>query len=223
MILKCPGFERELEWNEKTRVCEIVVENQRYFRDFVKDFYFHDESGSGISLVEDGKGLKFKDDVDIIINPLKLDFGSRKVVTNLLKVLVSASISESFYESTNKLKTKIIKYLSDVISSEQFGFEVEADDFSLDQIAKAVNFHVVGDEDDFVELITNYLEMMRELAKTRMFVFIALRSFIDNAELARLRDNVFARDLNVLLVEDQTRDKIDGVLRMTIDEDLCDF
>lgn len=223
MILKCPGFDRELEWTENVHSQEIIIENQKYFREFVKDFYFHDESGSGISLTENGKSLKFKDDVDVIINPLKLDFGNRKAVTNLLKVLVETSLSENFYLSTNRLKTKIVKYLNDVINSEQFGFEVEADDFSLDQIAKAVNFHVVGDEDDFVELITDYLEMMRELAKTKLFVFIALRSFVDNGELKRLQKNISDRQIDVLLVEDQTRDKIDGLSRMTIDEDLCDF
>lgn len=223
MILRCPGFDRELEWNESMHSHEIIIENQKYFRDFVKDFYFHDESGSGISLTEAGKSLKFKDDVDVIINPLKLDFGNRKAVTNLLKILVEASLSEDYYMSTNKLKTKIVKYLGDVISAEQFGFEVVADDFSLDQIAKAVNFHIVGDEDDFVELITDYLEMMRELAKTKLFVFIALRSFISDDELSRLHRNISDRQVDVLFIEDQTRDKISGLPRMTIDQDLCDF
>lgn len=223
MILRCPGFDREIEWNENSHLHELIIENQKYFRDFVKDFYFHNDDGSGISLTESGKALKFKDDVDVIINPLKLDFGNKKAVTNLLKLLAEASVSENYYLSTNKLKTKIVKYLSDVISTEQFGFEIEADDFSLDQIAKAVNFHVVGDEDDFVDLITDYLEMMRELAKTKIFVFIALRSFISDDELARLRENIMNHQLDVLLIEDQTRTKIDGIARMTIDADLCDF
>lgn len=223
MILKCPGFERELVWDENSHANELIIENPKYFRDLVKDFYFHNDDGSGISLVEGGKVVKFNDGVDVIINPVKLDFGNKKAVINLLKILVKASLSEDFYLETNNLKTKIVKFLGDVVDSEKFRFEVEADDFSLDQIAKAVNFHVVDDEDDFVELLTDYLEMMRELAKTKLFVFIALRSFLSGDELRRLLKNVLDRQIDILLIEDQTREKIDGFSRMTIDADLCDF
>lgn len=223
MILRLSDFNSEIEWNENTQLHEIIIENQKYFRNFVKDFYFHDDNGSVVSLTESGASLKFKDDVDVIMDPLKLDFGNKKAVTNLFKLLAEASMSEDYYLSTNKLKTKIVKYLGDVISTEQFGFEIEADDFSLGQIAKAVNFHIVGDEDDFVELITDYFEMMRELTKTKIFVLIAIRSFVTDAELERLRDNVMNHQINVLLIEDQTRAKISGIPRTTIDADLCIF
>lgn len=223
MILKCPGCKIPLTWDENHHLSELIIENPKYFRDIVKDLYLHNDDGSGISLTTDGKALNFRDDVDVIINPLKLDFGSRKVVTNLLKVLVKTSLSENYYLSTNKLKTKIVKYLDEVVSSEDFHFEVEADDFSLDQIAKAINLHIVGDEDNFVELLTDYLEMMRELVKTKLFVFIALRSFISTAELEQLHKNILDRQIDILLIEDQTRDKIDGLSRLTIDSDLCEF
>lgn len=223
MILKCPGFDRELTWNEDFHAHELIIENPKYFRDLVKDFYFHNDDDSGISLTKTGKPLKFNDEVDVIINPIKLDFGNRKASTNLLKILVQASLSEDFYLETNELKTKIVRFLDNLIDSENFRFEVEAGDFNLDQIAKAVNFHVVDDEDDFVELLTNYLEMMRELAKTKLFVFIALRSFLSDEELLRFTKNIADREINILLIEDQTRPKIEPISRMTIDADLCDF
>lgn len=223
MILKYPNLETEIIWNENIHGNELIIEHPTFFRDFVKDFYFHKDDGSGISLTENGKSLKFSDEIDTIINPLKLDFGNRKATTNLLKILAKASLSENYYLETSKLKTKIIKYLGDVINSENFYFEVEADDFSLDQIAKAINFHVVNDEDDFVELLTDYLEMMRELAKTKLFVFIALRSFVSDEELSRLYHNIQNREINILLIEDQTRSNILEIPRITIDSDLCEF
>ena len=222
MILKCPDFSNELEWKEN-KICELIIEHPQTFRNIVKDLYFHADDGTGISLTEKGEAIKFADQVDVIINPVKLDFGNRKVVTNLFKILVETSLSENYYLKTNDLKTKIVRYLDSVIDSRDFRFEVEADDFSLDKIAKAINFHVVEDEDDFIELLTNYLEMMRELAKTKLFVFVALRSFITTEELERLNQNVLNRDINILLLEDQTRDKITDIPRLTIDEDLCEF
>ena len=144
-------------------------------------------------------------------------------MTNLLKILVKTSLSENYYLETNKLKTKIVQYLNTLIDSEDFYFEVTTEDFSLDQIAKAINFHVVDNEEDFVELLTNYLEMMSELAKTKLFIFIALRSFITNEEINRFCKNISNHQINVLFIEDQTRDKIPEISRMTIDADLCNF
>lgn len=223
ITLKCPGFEQELFWDENNHACELIIENQKYFRKIIKEFYFHPNDNYTVSLTSNGKALKFNDDVDLIINPIKLDFGNRKAMTNLLKILVKTSLSENYYLETNKLKTKIVQYLNTLIDSEDFYFEVTTEDFSLDQIAKAINFHVVDNEEDFVELLTNYLEMMSELAKTKLFIFIALRSFITNEEINRFCKNISNHQINVLFIEDQTRDKIPEISRMTIDADLCNF
>ena len=223
MILRLSNFTRELSWNENCHLNELVIEHPYFYRTIIQELCSPGNDLQSISLTSDGNLLKIGDDVDVIMNPMKLDFNNRKVVANLLKALLRTSVSEDFYSETNMLKSKIINYLEDVIAAEGFRFEIETDDFSLDQIAKAVNLHVVSDEDDLVELITNYLEIMRELSKTRLFCFISLRNFLDEQELLRLYRNVCDRDFDVLLIEGSCRNPIPGVQRMIIDEDFCEI
>ena len=193
-----------------------------FLRQLLRDFTVEDPSRQ-ISVTEKGESLHFEKDIDVILNPVKLDFNNRRAMTTLLKLLVKTSLSEDFYLSTNSLKSKIIKYLDGVVGAEDFEFEVSTNDFMIDSLAKAANLHIVGDEDDFVELITDYMAMMADLTGIKLFVFVNLRSLITEDELGRLRHNLNNHQINVLLVENLDRGVIDGVSRIVVDEDACEI
>ena len=171
MILRHLNFEQELEWNSTKHVCELVVESPSFFREITKDFTISEEEKE-ISISVEGKPLNFDKDLDIVFNPLKLDFNNKRAMTTLLKLLLKTSMSEDFYLTTNKLKTKIVKYFSEIVDAGDYEFEVSADEFTMDSIAKAVSIHIVGDEDDFVELLTDYVSMSgRTRQIIKLFVF----------------------------------------------------
>ena len=223
MRLSYKNMDTKIEWNENRHINEWVIENPTIFRKIVDEMRFESDEETNIKFFDEKKEVKPKNDVDVIFNPINLDFNTRKVTTTLQKILVKTSLSEDFYLSTNKFKTKIIKYLDEIVDTENFGFEIEADDFSIDQIAKAVNFHIVGDEDDFVELITDYLEVMTELGSIKLFVFIGLRGYLEEDELKRFTENLKDRQINVLLVENFDKGKIEDISRIVIDKDLCEI
>lgn len=222
MILRHADLERELEWTETEHLCELVIENPKFLREVIKDLTISEEEKE-LSATKDGKLLKFDKDVDVVFNPLKLDFNSKRAMTTLLKLLVKTSVSEDFYLTTNNLKTKIVKYLSDVIDAGEFEFEVSTDDFTMDSIAKAVSIHIVGDEDDFVELLTDYVSMMADLANTKLFVFVNLRLLLSDEDVERLRHNLDNHQINVLLLEGMAQERLKDVPRWLIDRDLCEI
>ncbi len=222
MILRHADLERELEWTETEHLCELVIENPKFLREVIKDLTISEEEKE-LSATKDGKPLKFDKDVDVVFNPLKLDFNSKRAMTTLLKLLVKTSVSEDFYLTTNNLKTKIVKYLSDVIDAGEFEFEVSTDDFTMDSIAKAVSIHIVGDEDDFVELLTDYVSMMADLANIKLFVFVNLRLLLSDEDVERLRHNLDNHQINVLLLEGMAQERLKDVPRWLIDRDLCEI
>ena len=212
---------KELEWNENEHLAEFIIESPIFFRSIIRDLGKIDEGGK-IHFTQGGKAIASKD-IEIVFNPLNLDFNNRRVITTLLKMVLKTSLSEDFYLPTNNLKTNIIKYLSEIVDSREFNFEVETDEFTIESIAKATNLHVVGDEDDFVELITDYMAMMTELIETKLFIFINLRSFMNEDETKRLVKNILNHQFNVLLIENQNREKIENGSRIIIDKDLCEL
>lgn len=222
MILRHLNLEQSLEWTDTQHACELIIENPSFLREVIKDLTVSEEEKE-ISLSSDGKTLNLDKDVDVIFNPLKLDFNSKRAMTTLLKLLLKTSVSEDFYLTTNKLKTKIIKYFGEIIDAGDFEFEVTANEFTMDSVAKAVSIHIVGDEDDFVELLTDYVSMMTELANIKLFVFINLRLLLSDEELKRFCHNLDNHQINVLLLEGSTKKKLGEIPRLVVDKDLCEI
>lgn len=222
MILRHLNLEQSLEWTDAQHICELIIESPSFLREVVKDLTISEEEKE-ISISSDGKALNFDKDVDTIFNPLKLDFNSKRAMTTLLKLLLKTSVSEDFYLTTNKLKTKIIKYFSEIVDASDFEFEVTTDEFTMDSVAKAVSIHIVGDEDNFVELLTDYVSMMVELANIKLFVFVNLRCFLSDEELGCFCHNLNNHQIDILLLEGVAKKKLDGISRLVVDKDLCEI
>ena len=216
-------LQNTIEWTENSHIGELVIEAPTLFREVSRDLNEETSDGVGLNFIEGTKTLNFSNEIEAVFNPTKLSFNNRKATSTLLKLLVKTSNSEEFYLETNKFKTKIIKYLGELIDTEGFGFEVVADDFTLDQIAKAVNLHVVGDEDDYIELLTDYMEAMTELAGIKLFVFVNLRSYIAEKETEQLIKNVLNHQFNILFIENQARAKFPEFNRIMVDKDFCEI
>ncbi len=222
MIFSHRALNKTLEWNENTHLCELVVENPYILRQVLHDFSIVGEE-LRLSFMENGEALSLEKDCDVIFNPLRLDFNNRRATTALLKLLVKTSLSEDFYLKTNSFKTGVIKYLDQVVDSEGFNFEVSSGEFNIDDIAKAANLHIVGDEDDFVELVADYMSMMSELAAIKVFVFVSLRSLLSKNEFERFYHDLDNHQINVLLVENYDRGRVKGVPRIVLDRDMCEL
>lgn len=210
-----------LIWSEEVHLNELIVESPTLYRQIIKNLSANLDDCNYFTL--DGKTLRAKH-IDFISNPFLLNFNDKKVITTLLKLLVKQSTSESFYNETNSFKSYIIKYLDELIYAENFNFEVETDpDFSIDSIAKAVNIHIVGDEDNFIELLTDYLDMMTELSDIKLFVFMNLRAFLEKEDIELLIKNINNHQLDLLLIESQQKSKISNSNQLIIDKDLCEI
>lgn len=213
--------DNSLIWNEEVHLNELVIESPMFYRQIIKNLSANLDDCNYFTL--DGKTLRAKH-IDFISNPFLLNFNDKKVIATLLKLLVKQSTSESFYNETNSFKSYIIKYLDELIYAENFNFEVETDpDFSIDSIAKAVNIHIVGDEDNFIELLTDYLDMMTELSDIKLFVFMNLRAFLEKEDIELLIKNINNHQLDLLLIESQQKSKISNSNQLIIDKDLCEI
>jgi len=188
-------LDKTLSWSENHHLNELIIENPIFLRELVTDLIDPADSVASIACGE--KVYAPGKELDLIFNPLKLDFNNRRALATLLKMLVKTSVSEDFYLSTNRLKTKIVQYLDKIVDAENFIFEVDTDDFTLDAIAKSINIHIVSDDDDYIELLTDYMAMMAELAGAKLFIFLNLRMFITSDELTRFVHNLNNHQLDI--------------------------
>jgi len=215
-------LQKELNWDENHHLNELVIESPIFLRKILRGLA-NQNADSGVSFTGQGEAMNFAKEIDVVYNPLHLDFNNRRAMSTLLKMLVKTSLSEDFYTETNEFKARVVRYLDKIVDSENFVFEVATGDFALDDIAKAVNIHIVDDEDDFVELLTDYMSMMSELAGIKLFVFLNLRTILLDEEMERLIKNLKNHQLDVFLIESRQVVKLHDVERIIIDSDLCEL
>jgi CRISPR type II-A-associated protein Csn2 len=221
MKLVHPKIESEVRWDENIHAWELVIENPKFLRSVLRDFSEH-HLERDINFVVDGQSVKFESEIETIYNPFALDFNNRRAMAALLKIILNTSNAEEMYVETVEMKAKILKYMEGVIDESKLDFEVATSDFLVDALAKAVNVHIVGDEDNFCQLLMDYMVMMRDLVKVKIFCFVGLRSILSKNELSEFIASVYNHQIDVLLIENHANSAVPGVRRVTIDEDLCE-
>ena len=91
----------ELEWTDTRHINELVVEAPTFLRGVLCDL-FADEANC-VKLTNGGKPMNMPKEIDLICNPLDLNFNNRRAMATLLKMLVKASLSDELYMETNEL------------------------------------------------------------------------------------------------------------------------
>lgn len=69
----------------------------------------------------------------------------------------------------------------------------------------------------------DYMELSRELERDKLFIFVNLRSYYADEEIQSFLDSIIAHEFRVFLIDSVSRERLFNELRVTIDDDLCEF
>lgn len=216
------GFTSELWWDEECHVNELVLENLQCFRQVIHDLYHKNEEPQ-IMFNKSGQSLEIGSEVDIIVNPMTLNFNNRQVMLALIKTMNQQALTENNYLTTCELKSEIIRYLNTLIDDLHYNFEISVDEILLTTIFKAANLQIIADHDQLIEFLLDYMIMMSELVKTKLFVWINLGDYLLDDEKKKLCHEIDNRQLDVLLLENRQKWKKCVKNRLIIDEDWCEI
>ena len=217
-------LEKELVWDEAQHLNELVIESPRLLRALLQDLAPNEGSVPKLCFSKEGKTLNIQNDLDVIFNPMELNFSNRRTTAALLKILGRTAVSEDFYLRTAEVKAQLVRYLNELTDANQFTFEVVVDDdFSAEDLAKAVKMRIVGNEEDYVETLVDYMSMLTELVGIQLFVVLNLRLLLADDELLHLRHALDNHQLNVLLIEARDNGALEGVSRLLVDRDDCEL
>lgn len=74
-----------------------------------------------------------------------------------------------------------------------------------------------------LEKIFEYMELVRELDRDRLFIMINMRTYFSCSEMEEFVQIALLHDFKLLLLESVSFPPIKNTKRYTIDEDLCEF
>ena len=88
---------------------------------------------------------------------------------------------------------------------------------------KAVGISLRDEYDDPLERLIDYMELIREFDRDKVFILINLRSFFADDHVENFLETISAHGYHVLLLDSIDRKKLPQERRVTIDNDLCEF
>lgn len=210
---------------KENKVNTLVIENRPLFSRLIKDIYFSINGNDGKSVLSsDYTPIPMSKNAELITNFIDFDINTKPIISKIISALEKISVDETNYAQTQMLMGEIENTIN------KWSFELPCDvvptKVTPSTILKAAGLEI---RDTYKppfgegEKILDYMELVREFEKDKLFITVNMRSFFDDAFMETFMNSVLVHQYKVLMIENKAYDKLNSEKRFTIDEDLCEF
>lgn len=221
MKIASPYFSEVIEIPEGTAF-ELVLENQNLFRSFLEDMRFQHEGGDGKTVLSvDNTPVTISKNVDILDNFAPFDINTKTMLSKTSSFMEKTAVDEEHLIQTSALIAEIENYMYELSFS--FPFRTECRKLNISSVIKAASVFIADDGKNSAETVVNYMTALTELDKSRLFITVNMRCFFTDGEITEIVKEAETRQLRLLFLENTARNRINGVKRLTVDSDLCEF
>ena len=139
---------------------------------------------------------------------------------------IHSKMNEKAINAENYLKTaEVLSIIQRYMEELCFDMPIEMEYQKLDifSVIKSIHPTIANDNSNDIETIIDYMSLMLDFEPKKLFVFVNLRSYFLDEEIELFVKTVKLRQMQVLLLESSSRQRIDGIKQLTIDCDLCEI
>lgn len=221
MILAHPQMDTVLEFNG-THANALVVEHPEFYRSLLCDLYGQLQGDAGqLVLSENGKTLPIGKWVELVDNCIHFELNRKSLLTKVCAAMERTAVSETFFLRTSELLCELERYV-DELAFELPG-DIVCEKCSVVGLLKGVGVSLRDEYEDPLERLLDFMELVREFDRDKLFVIVGLRSFFGDDHVARFLKTALSHGYHILMLDCVSREKLPQEKRITIDIDLCEF
>ena len=222
MKLVVDGLEQMLMFAEGYAT-ELVIENKKMFLEIVKSFVTQIEGSTQgkVTLSVGDKPVELSRYADITVQFAPFELNRKNLLTKLCNALEQQALSPLHYLETGEL-VKDLELFVDALA-EELPFEVECQRATIGPILRAMAPQITETNKGTLERILDYMEIVRELDRDRLFVMVNMRTYFCDEQMASFLKSACSHDFKILMLESISFSHLPNVKRYTVDEDLCEF
>lgn len=205
-----------------TKVQTLVIEAPGFLRAFLQDLYDQIDGMEGeLLLSEQDKQLSIGTWVEVIDNFLNLDMNKKHLLNKIIGEMERLSGTDTFFLKTSELLQRLEVYISELAFS--FDCDIICGHCTVGGLLKGMGVTVRDEYEDPLERLIDYMELVREFERDKLFVYVNLRSFFSDAQIERFLYTALDHGYRILLIDAQSHEKLQLENRITVDNDLCEF
>ena len=221
MILTHPGIGFELD-SGNDAVNTLVIENPKYYYEFISDLYGQSTGFDGKAVIsKDGKILEASKYLDLIIQMIPFEINRKSLLNRIGSRIEDCIASGDYYLRMTELLGELTELLFDV--SFDLNCNLEFDKMSIGSVIKASGFYLRDDYESLAEKIIDYMELVREFDRDKLFITVNMRDYISDREAEGFVETVLSHEFSVIMIESHERERLAREKRFVIDKDLCEI
>ena len=221
MKLASPYFNTLIEINDG-EIFQLVIENQKLFRTFAEDIHRQicgDDGNTVLSVNNVPVSMsKFS---DLIENFAPFDINTKTVLSRITSAMEKTAVDENHFLQTSGLLADIENYMTELCFN--FPFGVECRKLNISSLIKSASVCVIDDNTDALEIILDYMSLVLDFDKKKLFITVNMRSYFDDDGITSFANAVRCKQMQVLMLESTSRSTVEGMKQLIIDRDLCEF
>jgi len=215
------NIESVLEFGDNIPV--LIIENPDYYTKLVSELIAQTNGyDGGFIIFENGVQLTFGI-VDLILSPFEISTNSKTMLTRLYKKLIEKINNEDFMQDMLDIQSKVANFISNIVDD----FETPIDfspDIDFNYLFKSADIKFEENSNvDLCEKLVDYMKIVREFDKDKLFIFIGLKNYISKEKLEEFYKTIIANEYQIILFENISREKINCEKAVVIDDDLCEI
>lgn len=221
MILCHPQMETIMDFSG-TKAQTLVIESPNFLRAFLQDLYDQIDGMEGeLVLSEQEKHLAIGNWVEVMDNFLNFDMNKKHLLNKITGQMERIAGSDAFFLKTSDILQRLEAYTSELAFS--FDCDIVCGHCTVSGLLKGMGVTVRDEYEDPLERLIDYMELVREFERDKLFVYVNLRSFFSDAEIEGFLRTALDHGYRILLIDAQSHEKLSLESRITVDNDLCEF
>lgn len=227
MKIKIAGFNNDIEFDDyHINILEIV--NAKYFKSFVtklNSLINYQEKDERIIIIENEDIIAFEKNAMLIFDIFNMDFNDKKIITNLYNMISNNikldSIIDEEYKEINK---KIYNYIKHKLNDTEFEYTLK-EEVKFEDVLKLFNVKI--DNEYYLNLdekLCFLFDLVSTFNLTKIIILVNIKFYFEDDELEEIYKYAKAKQINLLLVEANSRDTIlKYEKKILIDQEYDDF
>lgn len=200
----------------------VIIENKRLFTDIITDLYNQKDGFEGKTVIsENHVPIQISKKVDIIDKFIPFQLNTKSIVNGIASALEKCAVNEENISRTLSLIAQTESFLLDLAF--EFPCSISFDNISISSIIKYSGINVESELNSISEKVCEYMELVTEFEKRKMFVTVNMRSFVEYDEMEKFAETAIMHGYDIIAIENCAYKKLKNESRLIIDEDLCEI
>lgn len=203
------------------KVLEWIIESPALFQRYAYDLLQQSKAEEGKFVLSDkDKEMSISKSMEIVLNPFDIDMNDKRILRKIYGDLSELAYDSESFILTQELLQKLQGYFYEL--EQKSGYPLEIDnEIDISAIFKAINVKVETESENLLEKLCEYIKIIAEVLRKKIFVFINLRSYLTDEQMEQLIEMANYNEINVLPIENCQRDFLNNCTYVIVDKDEC--